>query len=62
MSESTDWVAIARARSLNIPDEAVAAIAPSLTALNAAFQPLLRKLPHTVEPAIILSETAVIGE
>ena len=37
-------------------------IAPSLAALEAAFRPLLTKLPFTLEPAVTLSEPAVFGE
>ena len=58
----TDWTAISRARSLDIPADAVDRIAPSLTALEAAFRPLLKKLTHSVEPAVILSEQSVQGE
>lgn len=58
----TDWTALARARGLDIPGEAVEAIAPSLSALEESFHPLLAKLPFTLEPAVILSEPAVFGE
>lgn len=58
----TDWTALARARGLDIPPEAVERIAPSLTALEEAFRPLLTKLPFTLEPAVTLSEPAVFGE
>ena len=58
----TDWTALARARGLDIPSEAVESIAPSLTALEDAFRPLLTKLPFTLEPALTLSEPAVFGE
>jgi hypothetical protein len=58
----TDWKALARARGLDIPAEAVESIAPGLQALEESFRPLLAKLSHTVEPAVILSETAVLGE
>ena len=58
----TDWTALAHARGLEIPDEAVARIAPALDGLEQAFRPLLAKLPHAMEPAVTLSETAVLGE
>jgi hypothetical protein len=58
----TDWVQIARARGLDIPEEAVERAAPALAALEAAFRPLAAKLAHNVEPAITLSEAAVLGE
>jgi hypothetical protein len=56
-----DWQAIAKARKLDIPQEAIERIAPALDALDAEFARLLPKIPHTVEPAIILSESAVLG-
>ena len=62
MPEIIDWVALARAKALDIPEEAVTRIAPGLSALHAAFTPLLASLPHTVEPSITLSEQAVLGE
>ena len=58
----TDWIQIARARDLDIPREAVERAAPALEALEAAFRPLAAKLPHDMEPAITLSEAAVLGE
>ncbi len=58
----TDWNVLARARGLDIPADAVERIAPSLQALEDAFRPLLTKLTHSVEPAVTLSETAVLGE
>jgi hypothetical protein len=57
----SDWQALAKARKLDIPPEAIDRIAPALDALAADFARLLPKLPHTVEPAIILSEAAVLG-
>lgn len=57
-----DWKAIAAARRLDIPPEAIDQIAPSLEALENAFRPLLQKLTPAVEPAIALSESAVLGE
>jgi hypothetical protein len=57
-----DWKAIAQARNLDIPEEAIVRIAPSLDTLEAAFRPLLQRIPDTVEPAITLSESAVTGE
>jgi hypothetical protein len=58
----TNWPALAAARGLDIPQEALERIAPSLEGLEAAFRPLLAKLPFTLEPAINLSEAAVLGE
>ena len=34
----------------------------AVEALNAAFHPLLKQLLHDLEPAVILSESAVFGE
>jgi hypothetical protein len=49
----TDWKALARARQLNIPEPEVERLAAPLDALEAAFRPLARALPHDVEPAIV---------
>jgi len=58
----TNWTALARARALDIPPAALETIAPSLDGLEQAFRPLLAKLPFTLEPAVTLSESAVLGE
>jgi hypothetical protein len=58
----TDWTALAQARALDIPAEAVERVAPSLSALEQSFEPLKARLPFTLEPAIVLSESAVIPE
>ena len=58
----TDWKALARARGLDIPPAAVEAVSPSLEGLEQAFRPLTAKLPFSIEPAITLSESAVLGE
>lgn len=57
----TDWTALARARGLDIPAEAVERIAPSLESLEDAFRTLLSSLEFTGEPAVTLSEAAVLG-
>jgi hypothetical protein len=56
-----DWQALANARKLDIPEDAIERISAPLDALHAAFIPLLLKLPNTVEPAVILSESALLG-
>lgn len=58
----TDWKALAQARKLDMPPEAVAAIAPTLDALEEAFGPLLKQLGNGYDSALILSEAAVLGE
>ena len=58
----SDWNTISQGWDLNIPKDAVDRVAPALNALHASFRPLLAKLPHAVEPAVILSEQAVQGE
>ena len=57
----SDWNIISQGWDLNIPKDAVDQVAPALDALHASFRPLLAKLPHMVEPAVILSEQAVQG-
>ncbi len=58
----TNWTAVAQARGLDIPEADVERIRVSLEGLEQSFRPLLAKLPVTLEPAIVLSEAAVIGE
>jgi hypothetical protein len=58
----TNWTALAQALALDIPAADVERIAPSLDALEQTFRPLLAKLPFTLEPAVTLSEAAVLGE
>ena len=43
-------------------DDAAALLNGPSSALNAQFQPLLKQLSHDLEPAVILSESAVFGE
>jgi hypothetical protein len=57
----TDWTALARAKGFDIPADAVERIAPSLAALEEAFRPLTAQLEFVTEPAITLSESAVLG-
>lgn len=54
-----NWKQIASGHALAIPDDQFARIAPPLDALEAAFRPLLARLPLEVEPAIILSPEAL---
>jgi hypothetical protein len=56
-----DWQALAKSRKLDIPEDAIERISGPLDALHAAFVPLLSKLPNTIEPAVILSESALFG-
>jgi hypothetical protein len=49
-----DWKAIAAARKLDIPADAIERITPSMNALEAAFRPLVAKIPFDVEPAYVL--------
>ena len=44
------------------PPDSVSKIVAAVEALSAAFRPLLRQLSHDLEPAVILSESAVFGE
>jgi len=46
-----NWKQMAEAAGLAIPD--VERIAPALDGLEAAFRPLVRNIPHDVEPALI---------
>jgi hypothetical protein len=46
-----NWKQMAEAAGLEIPD--IDRIAPALDGLEAAFRPLVRNIPHDVEPALI---------
>lgn len=46
-----NWKQIAESGGLKIPD--VDRIIPALDALEAAFRPLVKSIPHDVEPALI---------
>jgi hypothetical protein len=58
----TDWNGVARARIPDLPLESAAAAATVLGSLESAFRPLLQQLPDDMEPALILSPAAVLGE
>jgi hypothetical protein len=46
-----------------MPDsDSVAKTVAAVEALTAQFRPLLKQLSHDLEPAVILSESAVSGE
>jgi hypothetical protein len=46
-----NWKQMAEAAGLAIPD--IERIAPALDGLEAAFRPLVKSIPHDVEPALI---------
>ena len=48
-----NWLAIAHAMNLDIPDEQLARIAPSLDGLEAAFAPLRNGISSAMDPASI---------
>ena len=47
-----NWKKIAEASGLRIPEPDLDRIAPALDALEAAFRPLAKDIPHDVEPAV----------
>lgn len=49
-----DWKFAAAAFAPDIPAEQLEKIAPALDGLDAAFRPLLAKLPVETEPAYVL--------
>lgn len=57
-----DWKSIAIAQRLGIPEAQLDLIVPVLEALDASFRPLVATIPTNVEPSVILSEPAVLGE
>ncbi len=58
----TDWKGLAQAHRLDLTDEELARIVPALAGLEAAFRPLLSRIPYEIEPVLILSDAAVGGE
>jgi hypothetical protein len=47
-----NWKKIAEASDLRIPDTDLDRITPALDALETAFRPLTKDIPHDVEPAV----------
>ena len=58
----TNWILLAGARGLTLSPADLDRIAPVLSALESAFQPLLSRLEHETEPAFVLSESAVTAQ
>lgn len=54
-----NWKLIAAGNGMHVPEGELEKVAPSLSALEAAFRPLVATIPLEIEPAIILSEAAV---
>jgi hypothetical protein len=54
-----NWESIASGNGLGLSPQQLEKIRPPLDALEAAFRPLVTTLPHEVEPAVTLSESAV---
>ncbi len=50
-----NWQAISHAMGLDIPDEQLARVAPSLDGLEAAFAPLRSGIPASADPASIFN-------
>jgi hypothetical protein len=51
-----NWKQMAQSAGLDIPD--VERLKPALDALEAAFRPLVKTIPHDVEPALMFRATA----
>ena len=47
-----DWISLARALGLDIPDPDLENIKPALDALELSFRPLAANVPHLTEPAV----------
>ncbi len=54
-----DWKQMAAARGLPITPADLEKMIPVLSALDAAFSPLIQPIAHETEPAVILSLSAV---
>jgi len=48
-----DWKLMLKAQGLDISDQEVDRMQPSLNALEAAFRPLVAEIPSDIEPALI---------
>jgi hypothetical protein len=48
-----NWKKIAEVEGFRIPEPEMERIAPVLDGLEAAFRPLVKAIPHDVEPATI---------
>ena len=57
-----DWNKIAAASNLAIPDADLERIRPSLDQLEAAFRPMVKTIPHEVEPDITFVIPLEAGE
>lgn len=51
-----NWKQIAEASGFHVPD--IERITPALDALEAAFRPLVKAIPHDVEPALLFRAVA----
>jgi len=58
----TDWKAVADARRLGIPDNFIERVTIAVEYLEEEFTPLLARLRFDTEPAVILSEPALLAE
>ena len=47
-----NWKKIAESSELHIPEPDLERITPTLDALEAAFRPLTKNIPHDMEPAV----------
>jgi hypothetical protein len=51
-----NWKIMAESAGLEIPD--IGRITPALDALESAFRPLVKTIPHDVEPALVFRAIA----
>lgn len=57
-----DWQRMAEARGLGLTPSELDRIVPVLARIESALSPLAAGIPHETEPAVVLSEAAVVGE
>ena len=50
----TDWKLVARALDAGISEKDLAGMASALEALEEVFRPLVKSIPHEIEPAVKL--------
>lgn len=58
----TDWKAVAEARRLGIPADFIERVTIAVEYLEEDFKPLLSRIRFESEPAVTLSECAVLGK
>ena len=62
LQSKIDWRSIAKAQEFPLSPAEMEKLVPILDAVENAFRPLVATIAHSTEPAITLSEQAVVAE